>query len=103
MFALGDEHNLIVVVMKQFDVDLQTAFDRVGDMCIRGIDTFIAKRQQLRSWGPEIDRLVETYLDGLQDWIIGNLHWSFESERYFGKTGKDIKRTRILELMPQRL
>jgi hypothetical protein len=41
----------------------------------------------LPSWGPEIDEQVKIYVDGLADWIVGSLHWSFDSERYFGKLG----------------
>jgi hypothetical protein len=30
------------------------------------------------------------------------LHWSFESERYFGKTGREVKATRVVNLLPRR-
>jgi hypothetical protein len=93
---------MIVVVMKQDGVDLQTAIDFVGELCQQSIDRFVAERTRLPSWGPEIDRQVDIYVDGLADWIVGSLHWSFESERYFGKTGLDVKRTRVVNLMPRR-
>lgn len=87
--------------MQQYDLDLQSAFDHVGEMCIQEINTFVETRQQLPSWGPEIDVQVAAYVDGIQDWIIGNLHWSFESERYFGKMGKQVKDTGVVELKPR--
>ncbi|KAF8905261.1 isoprenoid synthase domain-containing protein [Gymnopilus junonius] len=98
----GDTHNMIPVVMNQEGVDLQTAVDFVGNMCKQSIDRFSAERNQLPSWGPEIDREVAIYVNGLADWIVGSLHWSFESERYFGKNGRDVKTTRIVELLPRR-
>lgn len=98
----GDTHNMIPVVMNQRNLDLQSAVDFVGEMCKSAIDRFIAERANLPSWGPEIDRQVKTYVQGLADWIVGSLHWSFESTRYFGTSGRRIKQTRIVELLPLR-
>ncbi|THH00478.1 hypothetical protein EW026_g2048 [Hermanssonia centrifuga] len=98
----GDTHNMIVVVMKQEGLDLQSAVDFVGELCQGSIDRFVHDRANLPSWGPEIDRQVAIYVDGLADWIVGSLHWSFESERYFGKTGLEIKKNRTVNLLPVR-
>jgi len=99
----GDTHNMIPVVMHQEGVDLQTAVDFVGNMCKQSIDRFNEDRARLPSWGPEIDRDVAIYVDGLANWIVGSLHWSFESERYFGKTGLQVKATRTVDILPLRV
>jgi len=93
---------MIPVVMNQEGVDLQTAVDFVGNMCKQSIDRFNEERSRLPSWGPEIDREVAIYVDGLANWIVGSLHWSFESERYFGKKGRQVKATRVVDLLPKR-
>jgi hypothetical protein len=93
---------MIPVVMHQEGVDLQTAVDFVGNMCKQSIDRFNEDRARLPSWGPEIDRDVSIYVDGLANWIVGSLHWSFESERYFGKSGHQVKATRTVEILPLR-
>ncbi|PCH35247.1 terpenoid synthase [Wolfiporia cocos MD-104 SS10] len=98
----GDTHNMIVVVMRQEGLDLQAAVDFVGDLCKQSIDRFHLLRENLPSWGSELDAQVEIYVDGLADWITGSLKWSFESERYFGKTGLEVKRTRTVTLLPRR-
>jgi len=94
---------MIPVVMNQEGIDLQSAVDFVGNMCKQSIDRFIEERSRLPSWGPEIDRQVDIYVAGLADWIVGSLHWSFESERYFGKNGRQVKATRVVELLPLRV
>jgi hypothetical protein len=93
---------MIPVVMNQEGIDLQTAVDFVGNMCKQSIDRFNEERSRLPSWGPEIDREVAIYVDGLANWIVGSLHWSFESERYFGKKGRQVKATRVVDLLPKR-
>lgn len=93
---------MIVVVMQQEGLDLQSAVEFVGDLCQQSIDRFVDERANLPSWGPEIDRQVDVYVQGLADWIIGSLHWSFESERYFGKSGLEVKKTRTVTLLPCR-
>ncbi|KAG2115489.1 hypothetical protein DEU56DRAFT_841002 [Suillus clintonianus] len=49
----------------------------------------------------KVDIQVATYVGRLQDWIVGALHWSFASTRYFGKDGRTVKRNRIIELLSQ--
>ena len=93
---------MIVVVMQQEGLDLQSAVDFVGDLCQQSIDRFVHERENLPSWGPEIDRDVSIYVDGLRDWIVGSLHWSFESERYFAKAGLEVKKNRTVNLLPLR-
>ncbi|KAJ7598925.1 isoprenoid synthase domain-containing protein [Mycena floridula] len=98
----GDTHNMIPVIMNSHGLDLQSAVDFVGDLCKQSIDRFNSDRADLPSWGPEIDRDVAIYVQGLADWIVGSLHWSFESERYFGKAGRDVKVNRVINLLPRR-
>lgn len=92
---------MIVVVMNERNMDLQSAVDFVGQMCKKSIDRFIETRKQVPSWDPDTDRQVQIYISGLADWIVASLHWSFDSERYFGKGGKEVKNTRVVHLSPR--
>lgn len=98
----GDTHNMIPVVMNEEGLDLQSAVEFVGALCKQSIDRFVEDRANLPSWGSKIDREVAIYVNGLADWIVGSLHWSFESERYFGKLGRTVKSTRTVNLLPRR-
>jgi hypothetical protein len=98
----GDTHNMIPVIMNEHGLDLQSAVDFVGDLCKQSIDRFNNNRNNLPSWSTKIDKDVAVYVDGLANWIVGSLHWSFESQRYFGKNGKDVKANRIVNLLPCR-
>jgi hypothetical protein len=97
-----DTHNMIPVLMSQHGYTLQEAVDYVGELCRQCIERFEAQRRQLPSWGPQVDADVQKYVLGLQHWIVGSLHWSFDSERYFGKSGLEVKKTRIVHLLPKR-
>ncbi|KAL1759644.1 isoprenoid synthase domain-containing protein [Schizophyllum commune] len=98
----GDTHNMIAVVMNERGLDLQGAVDFVGELCKQAIDRFNYARSCLPSWSPQIDRDVDVYADGLANWMVGSLHWSFETERYFGKDGHTVKATRVINLLPRR-
>ncbi|TCD64044.1 terpene cyclase [Steccherinum ochraceum] len=100
--ARGDTHNMISVFMETQGMDLQGAVDTVGELCRASIERFEAGRKELPSWGPVIDRDVEIYIQGLQDWIVGSLHWSFDTTRYFGQDGAAVKKHRIVRLLPVR-
>ncbi|THH13873.1 hypothetical protein EW146_g6385 [Bondarzewia mesenterica] len=100
--ARGDTHNLVIVAMNERGYSIQEAINFVGDLCKDTIDSFNSVRRSLPSWGPEIDRQVEQYVDGLQNWIIGSLHWSFETKRYFGDRGQDVKKNLAVKLLPKK-
>lgn len=67
--------------MHEQGLAMQEAIDAVAELCKGCIDTFEQVRRTLPSWGPTIDRSVQKYIDGLQNWMIGSLHWSFHTER----------------------
>ncbi|KAE9395551.1 terpenoid synthase [Gymnopus androsaceus JB14] len=96
----GDTHNMIVILMKFHGHSLQEAVDYVGDLCRQTIDEFSANRKKIPSWGPVVDKMVQKYVQGLQDWIVGSLHWSFQTTRYFGTDGQEVKKTRYIKLLP---
>lgn len=89
--------------MQEKGLDLQSAVNFIGDLYKQTIDRFNDDRtNNLPSWGAKIDSDVAVYIDGLASWIVGNLHWSFECERYFGKERKQVKANRIVKLLPRR-
>jgi hypothetical protein len=96
---------MIEVLMHHQSLPLQSAVDVVGELCKQSIDRFIEDRAALSElspmWGAKIDREVSLYVEGLASWIVGSLHWSFESERYFGRSGMEIKKTRVVHLLPK--
>nr|GAT50561.1 predicted protein [Mycena chlorophos] len=96
----GDTHNMIVILMKYHGHTLQSAVDYVGELCRLTIDAFQENRFKVPSWGPEVDDMVQRYIGGLEAWIVGSLHWSFMTERYFAKGGAEVKKSRFVGLLP---
>ena len=91
---------MIAITMRTLGLSLQEAVDFVGDLCTAALSRFLAAKKRLPSFdrGGRIDHEVAVYTRGLEDWIIGSLHWSFESSRYFGKEGKGVKKRRVVKL-----
>ncbi|KAG1727756.1 isoprenoid synthase domain-containing protein [Suillus paluster] len=96
-----DTHNIIAVLMHGQGLDLQGAVDYTGRLCADAVKRFEANRAILPSWGEEIDGQVAIYIDGLQDWMVGALHWHFGSLRYSGKDAHAVKQDRIIKLLPK--
>jgi hypothetical protein len=94
---------MICVFMTNDGLNLQHAVDRIGELCKQTIDTFIENQTRVPSWGDDVDKDVKLYVNGLQEWIVGSLHWSFMTTRYFGNNGGAVKATRIVELLSQDL
>ncbi|KAG1820887.1 isoprenoid synthase domain-containing protein [Suillus subaureus] len=100
----GDEHweNIVAVLMHDRGLDLHSAMDHAGQMCKDAIQHFEFNCTILPSWGEDVDRQVAIYIEGLQNWMIGSLHWHFVSARYFGKDRHAVKLDRIVKLLPKK-
>ncbi|KAH6645714.1 terpenoid synthase [Truncatella angustata] len=94
-----DEHNLITIVMKEFHCNLQQAIDWAAKAHAELVQQFNQTVLVVPRWGGPVDLDVQIYVDGIAQWVGANVQWSFESERYFGKRGLEIKKTRILQLL----
>jgi alpha-muurolene/germacrene-A/gamma-muurolene synthase len=92
---------MICIFMIHDGLNLQQAVDRVGVMCKQTVGSFIEDQKRIPSWGDSVDREVKLYVRGLQEWIVGSLHWSFMTKRYFGENGGAVKVTRVVDLLPQ--
>jgi hypothetical protein len=60
---------MIVVLMREQGLDLQSAFDYIGQLCKGAIQHFEDNRTVLPSWGEELDWQVAIYIEGLQNWL----------------------------------
>ena len=58
---------------------------------------------KIPKFGEPVDTELAQYVDGIGNFVRGNLDWSFECERYFGKKGKEIQKTRWVTLLPKKL
>ncbi|KAI0360074.1 terpenoid synthase [Trametes cingulata] len=96
-------NNIITVLMQHKGLDLQGAADYVGVHFKKLVDTFLDAKKRLPSWGPKIDDEVAQYAMAMEKWVIGNLNWSFETQRYFGHARHEVKRTLVVHLYPRRL
>lgn len=100
--ATGDDrHNVLTVVMRQFDLDLSSGIDWVAayhrDVEVKFFDTL----RRMPSWGEDIDGQVAEYAQGLALWPRANECWSFEGGRYFGSKGLEYKLSRLVPILPK--
>jgi hypothetical protein len=95
-------NNIVTVLMKAYGCDLQTASDIIGARYAELMEHYLADRERLPSFGIENDADVRLYVRAMENWPIGNLEWSFETNRYFGPLHDEIRRTRLVVLTPRR-
>ncbi|RWA13735.1 hypothetical protein EKO27_g1374 [Xylaria grammica] len=100
--AVGDdEHNIITVIMKQFDLNVQEAFDEAGKLSDMKMDRFYHLYHDLPQWIGPVSSDVRRLVEGMAQCVSGVMHWSYESQRYFGKRGLMVKKTRLMQLLPK--
>ena len=79
---------------------MQEAAVYSGVIFLNLLDKFIQGRKSIRSFGADVDRDVKLYIEGIENWIVGNIHWSYDCQRYFGKRGQEVKSSRVTKLGP---
>lgn len=87
--------------MAQFQVGVQDAIDKAGELSREKMEKFNALYSLLPRWVGPVDLDVQRLVDGMAQCVSGVLHWSYESQRYFGSRGMVVKRTRTLRMLPK--
>ena len=99
----GDDlHNIITCVMHEHQTDVNGAMLWVGDFLLATAARFHAALAALPQWEEPVNSQVKEYCDGLGQWVRALDDWSFESERYFGNKGLEMKQNRWMLLLPKK-
>ena len=53
---------------------------------------------EIKSYGPEVDAAIRSYVHGMEQWVYGNIEWSFDTQRYFGSDHEEVKRSLVVKL-----
>jgi hypothetical protein len=85
--------------MKQFHLSLQEATDKAGELFRERAGRFQELYHQLPRWVGPVDLDVQRLVNGMATGVSGNLHWCYETRRYFGSRGLEVKETRVMALL----
>ncbi|KAG1822454.1 terpenoid synthase [Suillus subaureus] len=100
--ARGDaSHNFITTVMRELDTDVNGAMLWVADLHMKAQKRFLEAMAAIPKWGEPIDSQMREYCDGLGNSVRSNYEWNFETERYFGTKGPEIRSKKCMSLMPK--
>ena len=91
-------NNIVTVFMESMNLSLQQSVNLVGRKFEELISEFTVDKSRLRSFGSSVDKDVQKYIFSLENAVVGNLIWSFESKRYFGTRGHEIRRTLVVDV-----
>ncbi|KAK7031135.1 hypothetical protein VNI00_013743 [Paramarasmius palmivorus] len=100
--------NVITVVMKAKKIGLQEASDYIGTLCKDLLSDFQGSQREMEALVCKAKkgeagifrdavRVLETY----GHLVRGNVEWCFETERYFGKENKNIRKSLLVTLLPE--
>ena len=102
--SLGLEgNNVLTVLMKSKGVTLQEAVNHVGVEFQSLVDIYMKNKALVGSFGPEHDANIQTYIQNVGQWGVGNLEWSFKTQRYFGPAHEEIRKTGVVKIAPRRV
>lgn len=80
-------------------MEIQGAHDWVGSLIDHRLARMAQLTSNLPSWGGNIDGEVAIYVTAIKNMIAANVHWSFHTQRYFGKVDSEVQKSRIVDLM----
>ena len=82
--------NLVTVVMNERRYTTQGAVHFAGNMVKDTLCNFLENETLVPVFG-DWDEDVRAYIRGLRDCIVGCVHWLYETDRFFGETGEDVR------------
>ena len=89
--------------MHQYNLDLYHAAEWVAQYHKVVEARFLDAFKRLPSFGtPKVDAALQEYMAGIAGWPRGNDSWKFESERYFGKKGAEVRKAGKTALLAKR-
>lgn len=95
-------NNIVSVLMQEKNIELQAASDLIGQHFEALMNRFVETKAQLPSFGSAaVVDAVSRYVVAMEHWVIGNLEWSFETNRYFGAEHARVKETLNVVLLPR--
>jgi len=100
--AAGDDRfNIVTIAMRQFNLDVAGGMRWACTYHHEIEAKFIRLVDNVPSFSPNVDRELHQYVLHLANWPQGNYCWHFESKRYFGKKGLDVKQSRQVAMLPK--
>ncbi|RPD69751.1 terpenoid synthase [Lentinus tigrinus ALCF2SS1-7] len=94
-------NNVMTVLMHHLGLDLQGAANYIAEHFKTLMETYLEAKRTLPTWDAVIDLGVARHAMAMECWIVGNLNWSFESQRYFGAAGAEVRKSRVVRLYPR--
>jgi hypothetical protein len=94
-------HNIVSSIIQEHGLNVPEAMRWLEEFGQDRIKVFLDGIEKLPSWGSEIDENVRKYIDSIGYVVRGADAWSYESERYWGKKGREVERTRVVTLIPK--
>ncbi|KAJ3556674.1 hypothetical protein NM688_g1892 [Phlebia brevispora] len=84
---LGQVDSFVVILALQHDISLQQAVGRACALIVAAREQFeqAATRLPLPTGNQKLDEDIRKYVQGCRDVASGSIHWSYLTERYFGK------------------
>ena len=67
--------NNIIVLYRRHGYSAQEAYDQAGELLKKRCRDWHLAYAKVPSWGEQVDRQVERYIQGVQDGMIANLNW----------------------------
>ena len=96
--AASEPHNMLTTYMHAGNASIQEAIDWSGEQIDKVVKEFIELSQHHFWKDPAFDQDAHEYILGLGWMIRGHNAWCFEGERYFGKEGAKVDKSRSLVL-----
>jgi hypothetical protein len=82
--------NIVTVLMKDRNCSFGSALAYVGTLVKQKADAFLATEQQFAACAVMNDD-TRRYVRGLRDCIAGSVNWLYETERYLGTKGNEVR------------
>ena len=99
---MDDAHcNLLTIIMRQYGCDIQEAMGKAYVFHQEGQARLRNLKNRMPCFTPEIDMELKEYIGHVVNWVPSIARWHFECRRYFGDQGEEVRRKRLVVMLPK--
>ena len=89
---------MITILIQDKGLSITQAIAYIESEFLELLKIIEISKAEIKSYGPEVDAAVHSYVHGMEQWVYGNIVWSLEAGRYLSGENEEAKRTLVVKL-----
>ena len=99
--ARGEYHNTISYLMINRNMNVHEAMGWLAGRHAMIVENILRCLEEELPWKIGTGTEIAQYIEGMMTWVRADTSWSFTTKRYFGDKVLEVRKSRVVTLLPR--